>query len=640
MITLPKALRDQLSGRGFDLPKLKVHLFLAIAAYVALLLARSLGLDHPQWAAITVLVTALPSRGQMIEKNIYRLLGTLVGAGTGIAILKMTGGTPLWTAVALTLFSGVCLFLGNLQRSFRSYGTVLAGYTAIIVAMADTSHPELIADAAMQRSCTIFVGLFVGILAGIAVFPSTRWDEMRSKTRSLLADMLHQSAINLQSDEAEKLGANYRLTVKAAELMAQIAALSAGRFGGMAQHPLDEILVCATNLLLATAQSSERPEMAQTLNDLAARLHGQDDFEGIDRALGKLLAKTDDPGIEAALLSLMTAIPAAAGGERAIILSPKEGWQWQYDLRSARDAALRIMMVTGGIGALWVITGAQILQFALISSAIVVSLSANGVMRDVIIGQLMGASAALFCEMVLWAHFPSPTAQIITMLPICLAYGFIKAHGKTTLSATDYVLTSMLLLTPELTDYHPEYPPLAKAALAATGGVIGYVACHFLFPMDARHRRKMLWAMIKKELQEIALASHSRATANTWRLRFVGRFMRISHWAAHEGHRAEKPEITMRKSLLTLALGDLVFGCKAQLRRNGLSPSLRRTMETFLARVGMSQRENEKLIRILKRLHHQLLAEPSEHMSLAHDAKELLEQLEQLQLLRKAPLGS
>ena len=554
----------------------------------------------------------------------------------------------VWLA-GLALWSAACLFIGTLQRSYRSYGTVLAGYSAIIVAMNNVGPPDMVKWVALDRVTAIMIGVITGIALGYLLAPASSRAEIEQKTRRILADIFGMTAVNLGRDGLAKVGQLYKVTAAAGELSAELATLTSGRPG--AHHltdPLNDLLVCATNLLLAGARTHGNPALAEAFGDLAARLHGQPDFSGIHSRLSKILPMTDDPRLEEAIIALASAIPEDDGSDRGIALAPTDNASWHSDWRGATQAAARIFFVTGAIGLVWALTGAAIVQVALISSAIVISLASSGVspsraMRDVVIGQLIAATVAWSCETFFWAPNATGVQQVAAMSPCFLLFAFIRSHRRISLSATDYALTLLLLLTPTHHAYVPMFPPLEKAALAASGGVIGYVAFRFLFPINATRRRKMLWEMIKSELQAIALAQAGRGSASSWRLRFVARFLKITHWTFHELHSGERPEITMRKGLITLALGDVVFGCRAALRQAGITSDLRRAIEAVLNRIGRSNRENARLISALKRLEQRLsrhAAPGSDALRLKEMTADLLAQLDDLQQLRGTPLGA
>ncbi|MCM2394581.1 FUSC family protein [Rhizobium sp. S95] len=649
-MTKPVAtLRDLMTKCGFDLPKLTYSAWVALTAFLAMVVAWSLGLNHPQWAAITVFVTIQPSRGQIIEKNVYRFVGTLSGSVVGLLLLTIANGNSAIISAGLAIWSAACLFVGTLQRSYRSYGTVLAGYSAIIVAMNNVGPPDMVKWVAMDRVAAIMVGIVAGIALGYLLAPASSRTEMEQKTRRILADIFGMAAANLGRDGLARVGQLYKVTAAAAELSAELSTMSSGRSG--AHHltdPLTDVLVCATNLLLTSARAKSNPELAEAFGEIASRLHGQTDFSGVHGRLTRLLSKTDDPRLEEAIIALASSIPDEDGSDRGMALAPPEGVAWQSDWRGATQAAARIFFVTGSIGLVWALTGQAIVQVALISSAIVISLASSGVspsraMRDVAIGQLIAAVTAWSCETFLWAQGANGWQQVAAMTPCFLLFAFIRSHRRISLSATDYALTLLLLLTPTHAVYVETFPALAKAILAASGGLIGYIAFRFLFPINATRRRKMLWEMIKSELQAIAMAQAGRGSASAWRLRFVARFLKITNWTFHELQSGERPEITMRKGLLTLSLGDVVFGCRAALRQTSVPPDLRRAIEAVLQRIGRSKRENHRLISSLKLLNQRL----DRHSKDAPDIERLkdftedvLAQLDDLQHLRGAPLGA
>jgi hypothetical protein len=84
-----------MTGYGFDRGRLAYGLRTAGAAAIALWLAWGLGLEHPQWAAMTVWAASQPVRAHLIDKSLFRGLGTLVGAVFGVllaALAARTGG--------------------------------------------------------------------------------------------------------------------------------------------------------------------------------------------------------------------------------------------------------------------------------------------------------------------------------------------------------------------------------------------------------------------------------------------------------------------------------------------------------------------------------------------------------------------
>ena len=126
---------------GFD--SLRQHLRTAFAACLAVLAAWALGLEHPQWAGMTVWAASQPLRGQLLEKSFFRITGTIIGTAAGVVLVLIANGDLLWLVTGLAVWMGVCAGLGNLQRSFASYGTMLSGYSAAMVALLTTATPPM-----------------------------------------------------------------------------------------------------------------------------------------------------------------------------------------------------------------------------------------------------------------------------------------------------------------------------------------------------------------------------------------------------------------------------------------------------------------------------------------------------------------
>lgn len=134
---------------GFDRGKLIFAGRTAAAACVALWLAWLLGLEHPQWAAMSVWAASQPLRGQLLEKSFFRFAGTVSGTVAGIALVQASLIHPGLVVVGLALWVAARTGIGNLQRGFVGYGTVLAGYTA-----AEPGAPAAAAPAVPPSSCT------------------------------------------------------------------------------------------------------------------------------------------------------------------------------------------------------------------------------------------------------------------------------------------------------------------------------------------------------------------------------------------------------------------------------------------------------------------------------------------------------
>src|SRR5271170_6596159 len=138
---------------------------------LALYIAFAIGLDRPYWAMTTVYITAHPLTGMMHSKAVYRLIGTLVGAIAIIVLVPNLVNAPELLCLALALWIGVCLYLGLLDRSPRSYLFLLAGYTTALVGFPAVATPDQVWNIAHARVEEIWLGIICATVIGSVVFP-------------------------------------------------------------------------------------------------------------------------------------------------------------------------------------------------------------------------------------------------------------------------------------------------------------------------------------------------------------------------------------------------------------------------------------------------------------------------------------
>ena len=122
-----------------------------LAGFAALWLAFRLGFDSPGTALLTVLIVSSPQSGLVLEKGFYRLLGTLAGCAAALILVGMLASQPVLLLAALSLWIGLCAGCATLYRNSRSYGFVLAGYTACIIALPAIDRPLAVFDLAVTR---------------------------------------------------------------------------------------------------------------------------------------------------------------------------------------------------------------------------------------------------------------------------------------------------------------------------------------------------------------------------------------------------------------------------------------------------------------------------------------------------------
>src|SRR5690606_30646719 len=155
------------------------------AAFLALWIAFRLGVDSPRSARMTVFIVALPSSGLVLEKGFYRLVGTLVGCGAALAIVGLFPQQPMLLFIALAIWVALCTGGSTLLRNARSYGFVLAGYTACMIAIPAIDDPLGVFNLAVARVTEITLGILCVAVVNDALFPRHQSEQLVQAVRRL-----------------------------------------------------------------------------------------------------------------------------------------------------------------------------------------------------------------------------------------------------------------------------------------------------------------------------------------------------------------------------------------------------------------------------------------------------------------------
>ena len=202
------------------------------AAFLALWIAFLLGFDSPRSAMLTVFIVALPSSGLVLEKGFYRLVGTLVGCAAALAIVGLFPQQPMLLFIALALWVALCTAGSTLLRNAQSYGFVLAGYTACMIAIPAIDQPLGVFNFAVARVTEISLGILCMAVVSDALFPKHQSEQLVQAVRRLylnFAQLCHD-AMNGRLSEAqlENLHLQFATEVAALETNRAAAFFEAG----------------------------------------------------------------------------------------------------------------------------------------------------------------------------------------------------------------------------------------------------------------------------------------------------------------------------------------------------------------------------------------------------------------------------
>ncbi|WP_378941829.1 FUSC family protein [Mesorhizobium sp. ANAO-SY3R2] len=581
-----------ISRLGFDIERLRFSLRTALAACLALLVAWYAGLEHPQWAAMTVFAASQPARNMLLEKGFFRAVGTLVGTIVGVLIVFVSGGEPAILVLGLAPWVGLCAWLGNLLRGFTAYGTLLAGYSAAMVALLDTAHPQHVLALGADRLLTVLTGVVTALLVGLIFAPASAEDPVVGRARRLSAGLLRHMAERLSGgggledqhamlremawiDEAlEPHGAGSLRSRRSARtiraiLAAQVSALvwlrswrripvaaEVGAELGAAARLLDASAP-ATEVIAALERAAERAVPHVALRDIILR---------IVTALRDRLGVSDS---EARMPRL----------EQTVIL--------HRDWVGARQATIRATGLMLLLGAIWVATGWTSGPYLLLGTAVMSTLFSTWddpawIMRQVLVGQVFGALGALACRWLVWPHATSDLELVFMLMPFVLVGVLPLSHRRTMFGATDYCMVLLLLSQPAFPLKGTFTGSLSMAAAVVAAPLIALIAFRFIFPADAHRRMRTLMRMMIHDLQGMAGAADTGKHQQVWRARFYHRLLRLVRWSDKTG---ESRHSSVDGALAVYAMGAAALKLR-EIRDEAMTPpDVARAIDAALGRI-------------------------------------------------------
>lgn len=158
------------------------------AAMLALYVALAAGLPRPFWAMLTAYIVASPLSGAVRSKALFRVCGTLIGAGATIVMVPRLANAPELLSLAIACWVGLCLYVSLLDRTPRSYVFMLAGYTAGLIGFPAVADPGAIFDTGLARVEEITIGILAATLVHSLVLPQGVGPALLQRLDRALAD--------------------------------------------------------------------------------------------------------------------------------------------------------------------------------------------------------------------------------------------------------------------------------------------------------------------------------------------------------------------------------------------------------------------------------------------------------------------
>jgi len=161
-----------------------------LAALLAMWLSMRFELDRPATAMITVVIVMQQQTGLVLGKSLYRIAGTLAGTLASLVLVGLFAQQRLPFLAGLALWVGFCTSGAALLRNFRSYGFVLAGYTAAMIGLPASEQPQAFFAIASTRVSEIVIGILCAGIVSDVIMPQRLSDSIARRLRNRYAEFI------------------------------------------------------------------------------------------------------------------------------------------------------------------------------------------------------------------------------------------------------------------------------------------------------------------------------------------------------------------------------------------------------------------------------------------------------------------
>lgn len=594
-----------------------------LASMLALYIAFALQLDAPYWAWITVWIVAQPTPGMLLSKSLFRAIGTVAGALFAVILIALFAQTPELFILALALLVGGCTMASNTLTNFRAYATVLAAYTAGIVASDAIDAPTQVWFIALARASAILIGI-ASAVAVTSIFAPHRSEALaRDKLLALLKDAARRAAYSWTADNETRLKIGRQLIVddialdtlidfaaaesgafrvqknRARTLLAHIFGMISarrsldahlGRCGWPRHHALEIFHGVILDFLGEMPAQLERGEIDELITGLAGvreqldALEPERDTVGSDEVVSERLV-IDRLG------DLLQHLGCALRDWRSILREepsdePRLVLNFHRDLRAAGINGLRAFLAVAATGAFWIATAWSHGPGALIFVSIMASLFSSVPRPDRVgwaffYASLPAAILGLLCKFFIMPSVAEFEVLVAVMGILLIPLGLVMANPATNAAAVAFSLVFLNIVAP-LNPMTYDLADSINSALAIEVGILfGTLAYVIIFPPDPLAARRYVTYRIRRGLELMARIDPIPQFAD-WETRMYDRVSRLNDPQNLSGTPGDE---WLDAGLSALTLGNELLRLRHGLERNILpapvASAVRGTIEAF-----------------------------------------------------------
>ncbi|RZK35907.1 MAG: FUSC family protein [Pedobacter sp.] len=201
-----KLLQDNLT---FSSSTFRHSLRVAIVMLIGFVVAKSLDFAHSYWILLTILVISKPGFSLTKERNIQRLIGTIVGAFIGMGILMYIHDKHTLFVILL-----ICM-IGSYSFQRKNYVVSVLFMTPYILVLFDFLGMGSM-SIARERIYDTLIGSGIALLASYSLFPNWEHEKLKEAMIDIVkANSSYFKEVTLLYFEQTQNLTNYKLARKA-----------------------------------------------------------------------------------------------------------------------------------------------------------------------------------------------------------------------------------------------------------------------------------------------------------------------------------------------------------------------------------------------------------------------------------------
>ncbi|WP_316766962.1 FUSC family protein [Pedobacter frigiditerrae] len=200
-----KLLLDNLT---FSSSTFRHSLRVAIVMLIGFVVAKSLNFEHSYWILLTILVISKPGFSLTKERNIQRLIGTIVGAFIGMGILMYINDKNTLFVILL-----ICM-IGSYSFQRKNYVVSVLFMTPYILVLFDFLGMGSM-SIARERIYDTLIGSGIALLASYSLFPNWEHEKLKQAMMDIIkANSNYFKEVTLLYFEQTHNLTNYKLARK------------------------------------------------------------------------------------------------------------------------------------------------------------------------------------------------------------------------------------------------------------------------------------------------------------------------------------------------------------------------------------------------------------------------------------------